>query len=346
MFRYIGSKSSTSANISSLINDLIGVGTVADAFGGLGTIGAELRERGHHVTTCDVLNFPHAFQIARIEGKARLPFVELSHQTGLSSMDEIRHKLNSSTASRSWIVQEYSQQRKFFTYANALAIAGAWHQIKRWNDAQLLNRRETALLVASLLNSMDAVANTAGTYYAYLKKFHRKALKPFKFEWLPVTEGRYVGKALHGDALSCLRGKNFDVLYLDPPYNDRNYASYYHLPESMSMLKRPQTNPDRMSGVPKGVHPGSACIRDGMTIDYIEKLASEVGWKWLIVHYCDGALIPLPTIRKRLSQFGRVHEQTLPALGYTTSKIVRTIDHHVFVVSAATHISSRAFCHA
>lgn len=160
MFRYIGSKSSTSAQISSLINDMIGTGTVADAFGGLGTIGAELRKHGHRVTTCDVLNFPHAFQIARIEGRAKLPFDALGQSTNLSSMDEIKTKLNSSRTSRSWIVQEYSQQRQFFTHANAMAIAGAWHQVKRWNEAGLLNRRETALLVASLLNSMDAVANT------------------------------------------------------------------------------------------------------------------------------------------------------------------------------------------
>jgi len=346
MFRYIGSKSSTSANISSLIGDMIGVGTVADAFGGLGTIGAELRKHGHRVTTCDVLNFPHAFQIARIEGRAKLPFLQLGDQAGLSSMQEIQVQLNSSKAPRSWIVQEYSEQRKFFTRDNALAIAGAWHQIKRWHEAGALTRRETALLIASLLNSMDCVANTAGTYYAYLKTFHRKALKPFKFEWFPVAGGRYVGQALHGDALICLQGKNFDVLYLDPPYNERNYASYYHLPESMSLLQRPQTNPERASGVPVGIRPGASSIRDGMTMGYLEKLASNVGWKWLVVHYCDGALIPLTTMRERLRHFGTVQELTLPALGYTTDKIARTINHHVFVVSAATRASPRALCHA
>jgi adenine-specific DNA-methyltransferase len=322
---------------------LIGVGTVADAFGGLGTIGAELRECGHRVTTCDVLNFPHAFQIARIEGRAKLPFAELKRQTALHSMHEIQDKLNSSVVSRSWIVEEYSKQRKFFTYENALAIAGAWHQIKRWHDAQLLTRRETALLVTSLLNSMDAVANTAGTYYAYLKTYHRKAIKPFKFQWFPVSGGRYVGEALHGDALSCLQGKEFDVLYLDPPYNERNYASYYHLPESMSMLRRPRTNPSRSSGVPITTHPGAISIRNGMTMDYIEQLAFNVNWKWLVVHYCDKALIPLSTMRERLKRFGSVQEYTLPALGYTTNKIARTINHHVFVVSADPSSAPRAF---
>ncbi len=346
MFRYIGSKSSTCVQISDLINSMVEAGTVADAFGGLGTVGAELRKRGHHVTTCDVLNFPHAFQIARIEGRQKLAFSALNQEEKLQNMVEIADRLNSKKLSRSWIIQEYAQQRKFFTYENAVAIAGAWHQVKRWHEAGLLNRRETALLVTSLLNSMDAVANTAGTYYAYLKTYHRKALRPFKFEWFPVTGGRYVGKALQGDALECLYGKNFDVLYLDPPYNDRNYASYYHLPESMSMLKRPKTNTDRASGVPLSSHPGAASIRDGMTMGYIEKLASSIGWKWLIVHYCDGALIPLTTMRERLRHFGEVRELTLPALGYTTDKIARTVHHHVFVVSTTHRLPSREFRHA
>jgi adenine-specific DNA-methyltransferase len=337
MFRYIGSKSSTSAEISSLINDLVSAGTVADAFGGLGTIGAELRKHGHRVTTCDVLNFPHAFQVARIEGKAKLQFLGLKDRAMLHSMDEIKYKLNSSSVARSWIVEEYARQRRFFTYENAVAIAGAWHQIKRWHDAELLNRRETALLVTSLLNSMDAVANTAGTYYAYLKEYHRKALRPFKFDWFPVAGGRYTGRALHGDALECLQGKSFDVLYLDPPYNQRNYASYYHFPESMSLLKRPKTNHERTSGVPIHAHPGAISIRHGMTMNYLEKLASTVSWKWLIVHYCDGALIPLSTMRERLKRFGRVQEQKLPALGYTTNKIARMTDHHVFVVSTESN---------
>ncbi|MBC3832418.1 DNA adenine methylase [Undibacterium amnicola] len=337
MFRYFGSKASTSSQISQLISSLTPTGSVADAFGGLGTIGAELRLNGFRVTTCDVLTFPHTFQIARIEGKSTLPFSKLRESMDIQSMEQISSILNMSYAPNSWLVNEYAVERLFFTRENAVRIAGAWHQIKRWHEEGLLNRRERALLIASLLNSMDAVANTAGTYYAYLKSFHRKAVKTFNFEWFPVRGGQYVGHALLGDALSCLAGKNFDVLYLDPPYNNRNYASYYHLPESMSTLKQPKTNYERASGVPIHPHPASINIRDGMTVEYIEKLAAQVGWKWLIVHYCDGALIPLETMRCALKKFGSLNEFTLPALGYTTTKSTRTIHHHVFVVSASAN---------
>jgi hypothetical protein len=110
------------------------------------------------------------------------------------------------------------------------------------------------------------------------------------------------------------------------------------------MLKRPNTNPERASGVPRTTHPGAASIRDGMTMAYLEKLAENISWRWLIVHYCDGALIPLSTMRERLSRFGYVQELTLPALGYTTDKIPRSVNHHVFVVSTTSHRSPNALC--
>lgn len=346
MFRYFGSKSSTCSRISELVHGLTPEGSIADAFGGLGTIGAEFRKMGYKVTTCDVLNFPHAFQVARIECQTPLPFRALREQTGIRSMEQIRDLLNRSYAPSSWFVNEYATQRRFFTRENAVRIAGAWHQIKRWEDNALLTKSECAVLVASLLNSMDAVANTAGTYYAYLKSFHRKALRKFHFDWLPITGGRYVGQALHGDALANLSGKHFNVLYLDPPYNDRNYASYYHLPESMSMLKRPDTNVERASGVPVHPHPASANIRDGMTMGYIDRLAADVSWDWLIVHYCDGALIPLDTMRQKLGAYGRLEEFTLPALGYTTNKKSRTVNHHVFIINARPQPIARTLCAA
>ena len=343
MFRYFGSKASTSAQIAELVGQLAPLGTIADAFGGLGTIGAELRSRGHKVTTCDVLTFPHFFQVSRIECNSVPKFHALLDANGMANSFEIQTKLNKCYAPTSWFVTEFSKKRKFFTYENAVKIAGAWHQIVRWNNDGLLNKVEKAFLVSSLLNSMDLVANTAGTYYAYLKDFNRKALRPFRFDWLLVNKGKHLGTALHGDACLSLQGKAYDVLYLDPPYNDRNYAAYYHLPESLALLTKPKTNTESMSGIPLSPHVGAQNIRDGMSLAYLEKIITNVGWNSLIVHYCDGALIPLEKMAQSLRKYGRVEELQVNALGYTTKKIARLTSHHVFVVtpnSSATTGSS------
>lgn len=335
MFRYFGSKHSSAAQVAHLATQGFSGTTAADAFGGLGTIGAVLKGNGFKVTTCDVLNLPNAFQHARIVCQSRPRFSRLRVATGLKTSEDILKYLDSRRAERSWLVSEFSTQRQFFTHDNAVRIAGAWNAIKRWDDGSLLSESERKYLVASFLNSMDPCANTAGTYYAHLKHWHRKALKPFQMKWIPVQAGVAGGQALVGDALEVLKGKRFDLLYLDPPYNRRDYSRYYHLPESLASLKRPDTNPESASGVPMKVLDASPLIRRSAEASYLQELISSVQWQRLVVQYCEGSEIPMADLRKMLSRAGKLQEHVLPALGYTTASEARQHKHHVFIVDQA-----------
>jgi adenine-specific DNA-methyltransferase len=338
MFRYFGSKCSSAPKVAQLATHGFFGSTAADAFGGLGTIGAVLKANGFKVTTCDVLNLPNAFQHARIVCQSRPRFSRLRAATGLKTSAQILHHLETRRLERSWLVSEFSVQRQFFTYENAARIAGAWNAIKRWNDAGLLSESERKYLLASFLNSMDPCANTAGTYYAHLKHWHRKALKPFQMKWIPVQAGAAGGQALVGDALEVLKGKRFDLLYLDPPYNRRDYSRYYHLPESLASLKRPDTNPDSASGVPTQVPDASLFIRKSAEASYLQELISSVQWKRLVVQYCEGSEIPMAELREMLSRAGTLKEYVLPALGYTTAAQERKQQHHVFIIDQAKAI--------
>lgn len=341
MFRYFGSKHSSAAQVAALCMQGFTGSTAADAFGGLGTIGAVLKRIGFKVTTCDVLAMPNAFQHARIVCQSRPRFTRLRQQTELKTAEDVLEHLNARRSERSWLVSEFSEQRPFFTRENATRIAGAWNTIRRWEEAGWLTESDRKFLVASLLNSMDPCANTAGTYYAYLKQWHRKALRPFQMKWIPIQEGVAGGRAMIGDALDCLKGKNFDLLYLDPPYNNRDYSRYYHLPESLALLKRPITNPDSVSGVPIQMPPASPLIRNSAEASYLDKLISQVHWRRLVVQYCDGSHIPMSHMREILHAKGKVQEHILPSLGYRTSAGARQQSHHVFIVDHATIQTTR-----
>lgn len=332
MFRYFGSKHSSATQVAQLATQGFSGTTAADAFGGLGTIGAVLKGSGFKVTTCDVLKLPNAFQHARIVCQERPRFSRLRKATGLRTGADILEHLDTRRADRSWLVTEFSTERQFFTRDNASRIAGAWNTIKRWDEDDLLTDSERKYLLASFLNSMDPCANTAGTYYAHLKQWHRKALKPFQMKWIPVQVGVAGGQALVGDALEVLKGKRFDLLYLDPPYNRRDYSRYYHLPESLASLKRPDTNPDSASGVPMKVLDASPLIRKSAEASYLQELISSVQWKRLVVQYCEGAQIPMSELRDMLRDAGKLQEHVLPALGYTTATQARQQKHHVFIV--------------
>lgn len=332
MFRYFGSKATTSPELVHLFQSQFGSGTVADAYGGLGTVGVALKQAGFQVTTCDVLKFPHAFQTSRIQYDNLPAFRQLRRALGLST-SEVAAALNRAKAPESWLVYEYAIKRRFFTRPNAVRIAGAWHLIRRWTHLRLVTSNEQKFLIASLLNSADKVANTAGTYYAYLKDYHRKALRPFVFQWIAPAKGPYRGVAVYGDALKCLSGRTYKVLYLDPPYNDRDYARYYHLPESMAGLNEVEIKASSLSGVPAEPHPATPSIKMGASLEYLHKLLEQVKWKNAVVHYCDDAIIPLRKLRQTLQQFGGVRHWKIEALGYTTKSQPRSAVHHVYVVS-------------
>jgi adenine-specific DNA-methyltransferase len=333
MFRYFGSKASTAATVADIALSGIRPRTACDAFGGLANIGAELKRRGCKVTACDLLASANAFQYARIHCSSVPSFQMVRDQLGIPTLVELAAILNERTAPRSWFVHEYSKVRHFFTGRNAAKIAGAWLTIAQWNRSGWLSDGERKYVVASLINCADSVANTAGTYYAYLKHWHRKALRPFKFEWFPVEHATYEGSALMGDALQCLKGKYFDLLYLDPPYNERDYSRYYHLPETLAGLRAKRIDPESTCGQPIRRSNLGPSIRAAMELSYIEELISATRWRRLVVQYAHGAHIPLRQLRRSLAHFGHITEHQVRALRYRTTTGSRAQTHYVFVVN-------------
>ena len=135
----------------------------------------------------------------------------------------------------------------YFTRENAALIDACREAI----EAQPLAEAERIVLLTSLLYAADKVANTAGQYDAYLKNlgaesydatgrhlvdgsaYGRLALKLPALRQAPPCEIRNV------DALEVVAATEADVLYLDPPYNTRQYADLYHVLENIACWQKP-----------------------------------------------------------------------------------------------------------
>lgn len=332
MFRYFGSKASTASVVADIALDGLKSATAADAFGGLGNIGAEFRKRGCKVTTCDLLSFPNAFQHVRVSCSRIPDFIFVKKHLGIKKKLDLVSYLNSQTSHDGWFLNEYAKTRGFFTMENGARIGGVWNKIREWKNLGLLNTDEEKFITASLLNSMDAVANTAGTYYAFLKDWDRKALKTFKFEWFDGIVKGPKGIAVKSDALSYLSGKSFEVLYLDPPYNSRDYSRYYHLPETLAKFSEIPIDPTSKSGQPSERPMEGAQIRDAMKLPYLLDLVEKVKWKRLVVQYAAGAHLSLDNLEEALSKAGTITTHKIPALGYQSINGSRQQMHHVFVI--------------
>jgi len=100
-----------------------------------------------------------------------------------------------------------------------------------------LTEKEYCILIASLIYSMDRIANTIGHYEAYIKK----TITPRKFIMRMIDVGQYPGVEIHQqDANEVAREIHTDVLYLDPPYNSRQYSRFYHVYEVLVKWDKPE----------------------------------------------------------------------------------------------------------
>lgn len=124
----------------------------------------------------------------------------------------------------------------FFSMRDARWIGHIREQID--SDAAYLTEKERAVLIASLLYSADKAANTVGHYDAYIQshtipdRFALDIISPYDTHDKRVSITRQDANQL-AKHLAC------DIVYIDPPYNSRQYSRFYHVLENIACWKKP-----------------------------------------------------------------------------------------------------------
>lgn len=136
----------------------------------------------------------------------------------------------------------------FFSKKNCRKIGYIRENIERNYKKGLLNNREKCILITSLLYAMDKIANTCGHYDAY----RRNGELDRKLELLvPKIEKSNPNNEIYNEDINHLvKYIKADVVYLDPPYNSRQYCDAYHLLENVARWEKPKVfgvakKPDR-----------------------------------------------------------------------------------------------------
>ena len=102
-----------------------------------------------------------------------------------------------------------------------------------------INKRERAILITSLLYAMDKIANTCGHYDAYRQGVEfEKSLE--LYVPLAKVENNENNRCFNMDANELVREIQADLVYIDPPYNSRQYCDAYHLLENVAQWKKPE----------------------------------------------------------------------------------------------------------
>ena len=148
------------------------------------------------------------------------------------------NNINTIKNCRGFFFKNYSVSagRSYFTDENAMKIDATRKYIKRIKDKNIKN-----YLLYISLEGMSSIMNTTGVQAAFLKKIKKRASNEFKIKNYPTHKADVQTFNMN---LEELVSKNTDILYIDPPYNNRQYGPNYHLYETFIKNDNP-----KLSGV-------------------------------------------------------------------------------------------------
>lgn len=248
--RYIGNKAKLVDWILPLINERCKGGIFADIFAGTGAIAAAATKSFDHIILNDLLYSNYViYEAFWGEGKYQKEKLEAT----IKNYNNVNaEKLRSNFFSKNF-------GGKYFDKNVAKLIGFIRNDIEK--NKKNLSQKEYFILISSLIYAIDKIANTVGHYDAYIKK--RPEINKLTIDLIRPQKIKEV-EIFREDANSLVKRLRADVVYIDPPYNSRQYSRFYHLLETLVKWDKPE-----LYGVALKPKPEN-------TSDYCRKKAPEV----------------------------------------------------------------------
>ncbi len=129
---------------------------------------------------------------------------------------------------------------KYFNRNDAKLIGKIREDLESKIKKSMINSKEYYILLASLLFSIDKIANTCGHYDAYRRIDNIESR--FKYELiLPKTINKNQTIEIYReDANVLVKRVKTDIAFIDPPYNSRQYSRFYHVLENITKWEKPE----------------------------------------------------------------------------------------------------------
>lgn len=294
---YIGSKHKLSNFIKETVYEVVGKDLnqkiFCDLFAGTGIVGRNFKAETKKIISNDFEFYSFVLNRNYIGNHQKIEFENLIEE------------LNDLDGKSGFISNEYSENgtsdRLYFSAENGKKIDAVRMEIEQWKLSQKINEDQYYFLLCSLLEAADKIANTASVYGAFLKQIKKSAqkkleLQPANFE---ITENQH--EVYNEDANELIKTIEGDILYLDPPYNARQYGANYHLLNTIA--KYDHFSPKGKTGL-RHYQKSKYCSKPEV-LKTFENLIENAQFQHIFLSYNNEGLMSETDIKNTLSKFGK-----------------------------------------
>lgn len=337
--RFIGSKANLLENIKQVIDENCKDKneTFCDIFSGTGIVSRFFKPY-YQIISNDILHFSYVLTAATIENNA-VPKFELLSEIGINDPIDYLESAEIPLSQDGFVTESYSPKgkagRMYLTEENAERIDFIRASIDDWRNRKLIDQYEFKYLLACLIEGVPFVSNTTGTYGAYLKKWDKRAFKRFEMFRLGVVDNNRRNICYNEDANELIKKISGDIIYIDPPYNNRQYLSNYHVLETISKNDSPV-----LKGI-TGVRPyqnerSDYCIKRKV-YEAFNELIENADFKHIVISYSEDGLLSVEDLTEILGKHclkKSIKKYTIPYARYQSKLKQKKKEHNEYIFYA------------
>jgi len=327
--RFIGCKTNLLTEINNVIQENCDNTdrVFCDIFSGTGAVSRFFKPK-YKIISNDMMYFSHILTAATIEIN-KMPDFEKLKEEGISDPLNFLEIAPINAADYGYVTETFSPVgkagRMYFNEENAERIDFIRDTIELWKQRNWIDQSEYKYLLACLIEGIPFISNITGTYGAYLKKWDKRALKRFELRRLEVYDNKKRNICYNEDANDLIRKINGDILYIDPPYNDRQYVPNYHVLETIAQNDKPKVY--GVTGIRDYSNKKSKYCVKSQVYDAFKDLLLNADFKHIIISYSNDGLLTEEQILELLKSTCIANTVKVYKIGYNRYKSKIQIEH-------------------